>query len=281
MKKRILVPTDFSEEADNALEAARSLVASTGSEILLLHVIEDPHVETFNTIGEEHYDTMENIYVLKLIEVSKNRIEALLEEDRFSDINISYKVVIGNPYQNISEQIAEHGCSLVVMGTKGASGIQELLVGSNADKVVRYATCPVITVKNCRDLTKIKHIVFASDLREEQLSIIDELKQMQEFYGATLHIIKVYDSLWLKQEEVEERIEEFAKVAKLENYTVNVAHNNDEAYAIMEFANEIHADMIAMAAHSRSGILHFLSAPIARDVINHSKYPIWTQKVKE
>ena len=90
MKKRILVPTDFSEEADNALEAARSLVASTGSEILLLHVIEDPHVETFNTIGEEHYDTMENIYVLKLIEVSKNRIEALLEEDRFSDINISF-----------------------------------------------------------------------------------------------------------------------------------------------------------------------------------------------
>lgn len=281
MKKRILVPTDFSEEANNALESARSLAVNTTSEILLLHVIEDPHFDTFKTIGEEHYNTMENVYVLKLIDVAKQKLESVISEDRFKDVNISYKVEIGKAYTTISEQIAEHGCSLVVMGTKGASGLQEILVGSNADKVVRFATCPVITVKECRDLTNIKHIVFATDLRPDQFSIIEELKLMQDYFGATLHIVKVYESLWLEEDEVKQRIEEFAKKANLENYTIHAVHGSDEAFAIMHFAADINAHMIALGAHDRHGLLYLLAGGISKDIVNHAKRPIWTQSIKE
>ena len=278
--KRILVPTDFSEEANNALTSALSLANVTKSEILLLHVIEDPHVEAFRTIGESHYDPMDNVYVLKLIERTKSKLEDIVNESRFADIEISYKIDIGNSYTSIIEHIAKHESSLIVMGTKGVSGLEEILVGSVADKVVRQADCPVITVKQCKDLTKIKNIVYATDLKPEQEQIIDHLKRIQSFFDAKLHIIKVYDSIWMSEKEVKSRIEEFAEYMKLENYTSHVVKDADESEAIMDYAAEKDADMIAMGAHDRVGLLYLIAGQVSKHVINHAHRPIWTKSIK-
>ncbi len=278
--KRILVPTDFSEEANNAIEAAHSLAADTQSDILLFHVVEDPADDAFKTMGEVSYNSMENVYVLKLIEKAKDKLQSIIDDPKFADINISYKVEIGNSFSSIVEQIAEHKSSLIVMGTKGASGLEELLVGSLTDKVVRYSTVPVITVKSCNDLSKIKNIVFATDLKPDQFQVIEDLKLMQKHYDAKLHIIKAYDSIWLKKEEVEERVELFAKEAKLENYSINVVKEADQADAIMDFASDIDADMIAMGTHDRHGLLYLIAGHVTKDVINHAHRPIWTKAIR-
>jgi nucleotide-binding universal stress UspA family protein len=277
--KKILVPTDFSEEAENAICAAHSLAVKTNSEIVLLHVLDDPIVRSEEVTGETHRDPMEKVYVLKLIERSKEKLQAIVDEDRFNDVNISWKLKKGNAFQSISEAIGEVESSLVIMGTKGAGGLQELLVGSVADKVVRYANCPVITVKKCRDLTNANNIVFATDLKDDQASVIDDLKLLQEYYGAKLHIVKVYDSIWLSKEEVEKRINEFAARMGLKDYTVNVVEEMDEAYGILKFARELDADMIAMGTHDRHGLLHLLAGHVSKDVVNHAHRPIWTKKL--
>ncbi|MEQ6119708.1 universal stress protein [Reichenbachiella sp. MALMAid0571] len=278
--KRILVPIDFSEEANNALLTAHSLATDTNSDILLLHVVEDPHYNAFETVGESHYDPMENLYILKLIEKTKEKLQAIVDDPKFKDINISYKVDMGNTYKSIIEHITMHKSSLILMGTKGSSGLQEILVGSVTDKVVRHASCPVITVKQFRDLSSVKNIVFATDLNDDQVQVIDELKLMQKHYGAKIHIVKVYDSTWLREDEVEERIKKFALHVKLENFTVNVVRYVDEAEAIMGFAADIDADMIAMGTHDRHGLLHWLAGHVSKDVINHAPRPIWTKAIK-
>ncbi len=278
--KKILVPTDFTEEADNALAAAYSLAKKSEAEILLLHVIEDPHMNLMKITGETHEDPMERLFVLKLIEKTKEKLNTIINDEKYKDINISYKLEIDNPFVAISEAIAKYESSLVIMGTKGSTGLKELLVGSVADKVVRYASCPVITVKKCRDLSEVKNIVFATDLKEDQMSIVEDLKLLQEFYGAKLHIIKVYDSIWLKNEEVEQRINDFAAKAGLENYTVTVIEEMDEAYAILKYARENETDMIAMGAHDRHGLLHLLAGHVSKDVVNHAQRPIWTKAIK-
>ena len=158
--------------------------------------------------------------------------------------------------------------------------MQEILVGSVADKVVRHANCPVITVKQFRDLSSVKNIVFATDLKDDQIQVIDELKLMQKHYGAKIHIVKVYDSTWLREDEVDERIKRFALHVKLENFTVNVVRYADEAEAIMGFASDIDADMIAMGTHDRHGLLHLLAGHVSKDVINHAPRPIWTKSIK-
>lgn len=278
--KRILVPTDFSEEANNALLAAHSLANNTDSSILLLHVVEDPHVVSFNTMGQSQYDSMENVYVIKLIEKTKEKLQAIIDDPKFSDIDISYKVDIGNSYSSIIEHIASHQASLIIMGTKGVGGLEEILIGSVTDKVVRHASCPVITVKKCQDLTQIKNIVFATDLKEDQSQIIDALKKLQTYFGAKLHIIKVYDSIWLKEEEVEERIKEFTLREGITNFSIKVVRDADEADAIMEYAADLEAGMIAMGSHDRHGLLYLLADHISKDVVNHAHRPIWTKSIK-
>ncbi|MFY0651094.1 MAG: universal stress protein [Cyclobacteriaceae bacterium] len=278
--KRILVPTDFSKEANNAFLAACSLAREVTADILLLHVIEDPHGDSFRTMGVGGYDPMDNVYIIKLVEKTKERLQSIVNDPQFSDINVTYKIDIGNSYSSIIEHISSHKSSLIVMGTKGVSGLEEILVGSVTDKVVRYATCPVITVKHCKNLAGMKNIVFATDLKEDQLSIIEDLKKMQKFYGAKLHIIKVYDSIWLREDEVEKRIKEFADLVQLENYTIEVAKDSDEAEAIMHYAHKIDADMIAMGAHDRHGLMHLIAAHVIKEVINQAHRPIWTKAIR-
>lgn len=278
--KRILVPVDFSEESMNALDAAHSLAVDTDSEILLLHIVEDPNVESMKVSGEMHYDPMDNLYVKLLLDKTKERLESIVNDPKMSDLSISYKIEVGNPYSSIAENIASHQASLIFMGTKGATGIQEILVGSVADKTVRYASCPVIVVKGKCTVSNIKHIVYATDLNEDHEQIIDELKKMQEHFGATLHVLKVFDSKWTTVGEVKERADEFVNYFGLSNCTVAVKMSNDLAETIMEYAAEIDAGMIAIGTHDRHGLLHLLASHVSKDLVNHAHRPIWTKAIR-
>ena len=278
--KTILVPTDFSTEADNALACAHSLAAKINAEILLLNVIEDPYIDSIKTIGESHYDPMEQVFVIKLIEKTKEKLEAIINEEAYKDIKISYKLEIGNAYSLTTEHITNHKVDLIIMGTKGAHGLKELLVGSLTDKIVRYAKCPVITVKTCRDISNIKNIVFATALREDEEPVVESLKDFQKIFGAKLHLLKAFDSILIEKSKIEGLMKKYVEKFGIENYTINVDHDIDQARAIMKFASNIKADMIAMGAHDRHGLLYLLSGHISKDVVNHAQRPIWTFAIR-
>lgn len=278
--KRILVPVDFSKESLNALDAAHSLAKDTDSEILVLHIVEDPNVESMKISGEAHYDPMENVYVKLLLDKTKQRLEALVNDPKMTDIKISYKVEIGNAYSSIAKNIASHKASLIFMGSKGASGLQEVLVGSVADKTVRYAACPVIVVKDKCELGNIKDIVYATDLNDDHEQIIDDLKEMQSHFGAKLHLLKVFNSEWTTVAEAKERADKFVDYFGLTDCTVAVKMSSDMAEAIMEYASEIDAGMIAIGTHDRHGLLHLIASHVSKNVVNHAHRPIWTKAIR-
>lgn len=278
--KRILVPIDFSKESLNALNAAHSLAVNTDSDVLLLHIVEDPNIESMKISGEAHYDPMDNLYVKLLLDKTKERLEAIVSDPKNSDLNISYKIEIGNPYSSIAENIASHKASLIVMGSSGATGLQEVLVGSVADKTVRYATCPVIVVKEECTIDKISDIVFATDLMDDQIQIIDDLKELQSYYGAKIHMIKVFNSEWTTPAEVQDRMKEFVSKVKLENCTTVAKNSNDLAEAILDYASDINAGIIAIGTHDRHGLLHLIASHVSKNVLNHAHRPIWTKAIR-
>ncbi|WP_422359269.1 universal stress protein [Reichenbachiella sp.] len=278
--KRILVPIDFSKESMNALNAAHSLAAHTDSNVLLLHIVEDPNIETMKISGETHYDPMDNLYVKLLLDKTTERLEAIVNDPKNSDLNISYKIEIGNPYSSISENIASHDASLIVMGSSGASGLQEILVGSVADKAVRHAICPVIVVKGECSLTEVKHIVFATDLQNDQSQIVGDLKELQAFYDAKLHIIKVYNSEWTTADDVQQRLKAFVSEYDIPNNSTVAKNSEDLAEAILDYASDIDAGMIAIGTHDRHGLLHLIASHVSKNVLNHSSRPIWTKAIR-
>ncbi len=278
--KRILVPIDFSKESMNALSTAHSLALGTDSDILLLHIVEDPNIETMKISGETHYDPMDNVYVKLLLDKTKERLGAIVNEPRMSDLNISYKIEVGNPYSTIAENIASHNATLIVMGSTGATGLQEILVGSGADKSVRYASCPVIVVKEECSLSNIKDIVLATDLDDDQVQIVGDLKVLQEHLGAKLHILKMYDSDKESSGDVQDQLKDFAKLFELSNVSTVAKSADDLADAILEYSKQVGAGMIALGTHDRHGLLHLLAGRVSQHVLNHSNRPIWTKSIR-
>ena len=280
--RKILVPTDFCEVSEYALDFARQIAQQENSELLLLNVIEHASAATFNTMGITDFDPMESIYMKKMIERVTAKMEEIKNSPDFSTVNIKTKVVVGNPFVAISEEVVKTETDLVVMGTEGAEGMDELFVGSNAEKVIRSANCPVLTIKSKTNIEDINDIVFASDFKSPGEGIVAYIKEAQSIFNAKLRliIINTPGSFTTTKSDLE-LMEVFASEKGLENYTMDVYNDFNEEDGIIYFADEIEADMIAIGTHGRTGLYHVLTGSIAEDVANHSSKPVWTFSLKE
>lgn len=276
--KSILVPTDFSECATYALDLACGIARMSGGAVKLLNVVEAPHGTSFNAMGEVVApDGMDTAFFIQLVDRIKQRLESITADDRYSDLDITGTVEVGNPYEHISRTIVDHDVDLVVMGTQGASGVEEILVGSNTEKVVRRSKCPVLSVKSPVAADSIKNIVLATNLRDDHNNLIEQLSKLQKLFGATIHLVNINTpSNFETDRYYRKEMQRFVDKHQLQNYTINVYNDDDEEDGIIYFAEDIGADMIALGTHGRTGIGRLLSGSIAEDIVNHAKRPVWT-----
>ena len=280
--KKILVPTDFSKQAGYALDAAAGIASKSGAQVVLLHVVEGFSSGSFSTMGGVPDDLNEEVFMGKMLEKAKAELEKLAASDAYSGADIMTKVQVGNAFTHISKDILENEADLVVMGSQGTSGYEEAFIGSNTEKVVRHANCPVISIKNAVDFSQVNDIAFAADFRDSEANVINSLKVLQEILGAKLHLVKVDTPRnFESSRSINQRIQGFVRDHQLQNYTIDIYNEYSEEDGIIYFAEDIDADMIALATHGRTGLLHLLSGSIAEDVANHAQRPVWTCKVDD
>ncbi len=170
--KNILVPTDFSQQANNALTVACEIARKSGSNIHLLHVLDVSLGGgfSFNTMGEPSgYTTMDQVYVLQLRDITSRRLAELAQQNSGDGFTIVPEVQVGNIFSMVTSHVEEHNIDLIVMGTKGSSGIEEFYVGSNTEMIVLRAACRVLSVKNVLPGFSIRTIAFASNFEKDQL----------------------------------------------------------------------------------------------------------------
>ena len=279
--KKILVPTDFSEEASYAYGFAHQLAQKSKSDLSLMNVIEYPTGSSFNSMGiRGNHDPMENIYIMKLMEATKGKMEELVASKDFTGITADYKITMGNPYRQIEEELGENPADLIIMGSRGATGAKETFLGSNAEKMIRNSSVPVLTLHASTDINDVKDIVFASDFEEEDSEIATHLSTLQEFFDAKLHLVKVNTPAYFAPTRYDkQRIEKFIEKYGLKNCTINIYNDEQEEIGIRHFAQDIDADLIAMATHGRKGFGHLLLGSVAEDVANRTSKPVWTFKI--
>ncbi|MCK6616372.1 MAG: universal stress protein [Cyclobacteriaceae bacterium] len=280
--KKILVPIDFSKTAQTAAEVAAGIAKKAGAELILLHVIEEGSKGSFAVTGEIQYaDMEEKLFMLKLIERSKKQMAKFAADSMFNGVNVKPELRIGSPFHGMRTIIAEHKVDLVVMGTTGVSGATEMIIGSNTEKVVRHAKCPVLTIQKKPTRTNFKNIVYATSMSKDEEVFSRIVKRAQAMYDSTIHLVRINTPGNFQRDAVVKKyMQDFAKKLQLKNYTINVFNDVTEEEGIIYFADSIHADMIAMATHGRTGFAHVLAGSIAEDVVNHSKRPVLTFVVK-
>jgi nucleotide-binding universal stress UspA family protein len=143
---RILVPTDFSPTADAALEYAFVLAERFGASLQLLHVLDDPFV--VDGMAADAYIAEAPALRTAVLDDARERLRHRAAPREVLGQPIDTEVLFGHGARTIAEYAAERGVDLIVMGTHGRSGFAHLLLGSVAERLVRTAPCPVLTVRH-------------------------------------------------------------------------------------------------------------------------------------
>lgn len=272
--KTILIPTDFSTCAVNALNFASEISQKDQAQIHILHVIEHPVGGTIDPIGV-FVPVPENAdYIKSLMRNGKENMTSFCESLPRLPIT---SIELGSPYFKIMEAIENKKIDLVIMGTKGVSGLKETFIGSNAERIVRSATCPVITVNQPSTVSSIKRMAVAVNIKDISDLALERLKELQNLFNAELHLVHINTPNNFERDElILKLLKDTQEKHKLNNTEIHVYNDIDVKEGIISFAEYIDAGLIIMTTHGKKGLAHFIAGSTSEDVVNHAKRPVCT-----
>jgi nucleotide-binding universal stress UspA family protein len=239
--RRILIPTDFSETGLLALEHGAYLA----QELHLFHVVEVPDY-VFSVPDEavrmDSEETIGKIMQDKMDQTAKN-------------IQQKYGVVVktqnsvGRILTEVTDYVEENNIDLIVMGTHGAKGFDEYIIGSNAERVVEHSDCPVITVQSRTGKPGFSEIVLPVDNLFHSRQKADYAIELARLCNAKVHILGL-----LETEEITEENKFNIKLDSVEkevkdagvSYVRKIVRGDNLAIAAMEYAQNVHADLIVI-----------------------------------
>lgn len=268
----ILIPTDFSTHAGYAADFAISIAAMHDAQLHFLHVVEYP-AAIIDPMGMA-MPSVPDLELIKAVgEKARHQMADLIED---LDVNALCTVESGSLITMVENYADENQIDLIIMGTKGASGLKEVFIGSNAEKVVKRSLCPVITMHEECEASEIEKIVFISDILHERSEIMRRLVQLSKILGSNLHIVYHHTDKRTPAENHLELIKSKAEQCGLVASQVTCYDKKYEREELMAFSRSLNADLIALGTESWDGVSNILTGSIAEGMINHARCPLWT-----
>ena len=293
--KRILCPTDFSEASAHAAEQAIVVAGYYKAAISALHVLTP---STLMASGGAT-STEEAVEIDRLRRLTKQEFTAGTGQN----IAVDVVVDVGQPATIILDRAAGLSADLIVMGTHGAGGFHHLVLGSVTEKVLRKATCPVLTVPPRAQATSqlpFKHLICAVDFSDASLDAAQSALSLAQESGATVTLLHVLEWPWeeppappaeelpaeqgLALAEFRRYSEEGARkrLASLvpdsnREFRVATRLRNGKSYAqILDVAAEEHADLIVIGVHGRNPLDLALFGSTTNQVVRRATCPVLT-----
>lgn len=277
--KSILVPIDFSEHADYALEVACILARKYNSEIIVLHML--GLSEAYLT-KDEAQEAAEAHYYMKL---AKTRFNRFLDKPYLNGLQVREMVQNYKIFSEVNLVAAEHKVDLIVMGSHGTGGLSELFVGTNTEKVVRTSDIPVLVVKAHRPDFNPRKVVFATDFSLEAIHAYHRIRDLLTLWESKIYLVYVNlpNERFKSSQEKHETAQNFFNAAHdgsiPEDTEIKYVSDYTIENGIYYVANEVGADMIALPTHGRSGLLHFFKGSVGEALANHANLPVLSCKM--
>lgn len=281
----ILVPTDGSACADTAVEHARDLATRYEATVHVLSVVDSRTLENapHQTYVEEQHTEIANA-----------------ANDEFAEVGLSTEstVLTDIPHRAILEYAAEHDIDLIIMGTRGRTGLEQYLLGSITEKVVRLSDTPVLTVPpaDTRDVTyPYSDVLIPTDGSKWVTAAIDLGTDLASTYGARLHAFSVVDTAGLgldvRSESILGILEEDAEsaVATVEERAtqtdvseiITAVEYGQPYQEILSYIDANEIDIVVMGTHGRSDIERYLLGSVAEKLIRTAPVPVMTVRMPD
>ena len=272
IKKKILVPVDFSECSKNALRNAINIARRSERDLVLVNAFVVPvtHVEFGGAtmIQEIAHDIEHNI---------KNEFRLLIDQmPELNKVDYEYSMAHGSPSDVIYSSLLEHNIEMIVMGTHGVSGINEILLGSNTYSVIKNVDIPVFVIPETTGVYNFNKIALTSDYGNiDNLNIFNPLIRLVNELHAELDIIHFTTKEVLSDEEIN-------MGRNIENHFKNIRHSyhaagvtEDFEKAIQEYTIQNNIDLLVMVPRKHNIFDRlFGETSWTRRMVFHTKTPL-------
>jgi nucleotide-binding universal stress UspA family protein len=286
---RILLATDCSKEAARAQEVAVFWARACRAGLDILSVLEAPP-------GMDPGYQVNQLYLDQLQKEAGRVMDRVAREAGDCGVAAKTRMLRGIPIQQINETAAELKSDLIVMGTRGRTGLAHVLLGSTAEGVVRGAPCPVLTVRSAEPPGRpagVTRILVPVDFSDCSLEAMEYAVQAARAFSASvviLHVIEPasYGLDFTLGHAGDAKKAAAALDARLGEFTALLAgqriqaqhqlHGGAPSSVIPDIARAVEADLIVMGTHGRRGFSHLVSGSVAEAVLRHAPCPVLTVK---
>lgn len=275
--RNILVPIDFSPVADNALTTAVELCKEHAATLTLLHVVENRFALFSPKAGIGGAQVLPRL----LESAEQNLNNKALQVKTEHDVNINVVVISGTPSYEITGWSMEKDVDLICIGTHGASGIRDFLIGSTAYRVIRYAHCPVLTIPGTSPWAQFRNILFPVRPIPQALRKYETTKAIISKDDAFIHVVGIITL------EDAENIRELNKMVSQVRTRIllDSIRCDTDVHICFNAAREVHQiaasekpDLIVITATIDSALKDFFLNPYTQDIVDHSRHPVLSIK---
>ncbi len=269
MISKIVVPTDFSEPANKALAYAIELATKADASIHIVHVNQVAMVDA--TMPAETYQ----VFVSEIEEATEKSFQELSETLLVqTKIEFSFKTLLGFVAEEVCDYAFEQEADLIIMGTTGASGAAEILIGSNAASTVAKSKVPVLVVPKELTYSDYTRIVYATDYNEPEFPALMRLIYFAELFDCRLDVIHVKSDA----DKYFNAANNFFKKNKDNISYPNIHYidleKGDVVQSINKYVDEVAADLLVMAKHNRNFFDRLFHRSLSKKMAFHTKIPL-------
>lgn len=273
--KNVLLPTDFSENSLNAIRYALNLFEESACNFYLLHVIKSKDIPISDSPYIASTKQIEDIY----IQNTKTRLKDLLNQISTkisSNKKHKFYAITDHNFliESIRQQVSEKKIHMIVMGTKGATGLKKLIVGSNTGDVITKVHCNTLVVPENATYKKMKEVAFPTDFSMlNNINILQPVITISEKHGAAIRILNI------SKKDAVLNSDQTKNKELLEDFFTNVDHsfyfltNKKVEDAIQCFVESRNIDMIVMVAKNLNYFQHILFHTKIEKISYHTDVP--------
>ena len=274
--KQIIVAIDFSKSSIHALEYAINIANVVSANIMMVWVDKpDSEDSLFDNASNEHR-----------VE-AKSRMEELVKKYKknLKKGTLTYKLRKGKVYKEIANQAKYNDAYLIITGAHGVSGFESFWIGSNANKIVTYSPCPVITIRETYKIKKtINKVVLPIDNTPSTRQKVPFAMEFARCFCSEIHVLELQSST-LKA--IRYKVSSYTKqVSKYleENGVKHTVHSVDAdniTTATIQYAEDNKADLIIIMTEQEEEFSNYWLGPYAQQMVNNSQVPVMSVHPKE
>ncbi len=275
----IFVPLDFSENSLQALRHGIELAKTSESKIIVFHSYQAPQM------GGGSFTGRKKLITLGKQEAEDNMYKVVMRlKETEADLDFEHLVVDGDPMQRILFYSEEYRADLIVMGTKGASGLNEVFLGSVAGKIIKDASCPVVIVPEESQKATYERIVYATSLIADDKGVLNYLKGLAADFRAKLECIHIE-----KDEETNAKFEKFAQEYRNESAENNLVEfkivpKNDKdkiENTLLDYIEENPLTLLVMLRRERDFVQRIFGYSVTKKMAHHAESPLLIMKAAD